>query len=78
MVYQKGRASSTRDLYCVARGVVRVVRANVDSRSVSHLKAIRGAGRRLAAAAGKQTRRAGVQDELLGEGPERLKGYNII
>ena len=33
VVYQKGRASSTRDLYCVARGVVRVVRANVDSGS---------------------------------------------
>ena len=34
VVYQKGKASATRDLFCVARGVVRVVQANVDSISV--------------------------------------------
>ncbi|CAK9040398.1 unnamed protein product [Durusdinium trenchii] len=62
VVYQKGKPSDTRDLYCVARGVVRVIQANVDSR-------------RLAAAAGRQTRRQGVQDELLGEGA--VFGENI-
>ncbi|CAJ1436729.1 unnamed protein product [Effrenium voratum] len=55
VVYEKGKTDLTRDLFCVARGTVRVVAANVD-RS------------RLMAAAGRQTRRAGVQDELLGEG----------
>lgn len=62
VVYQKGKASATRDLFCVARGVVRVVQANVDSK-------------RLAASAGRQTRRQGVQDELLGEGA--VFGENI-
>ena len=31
VVYQKGKPSATRDLFCVARGVVRVVQANGDS-----------------------------------------------
>lgn len=38
VVYQKGKASATRDLFCVARGVVRVVQANVDSTSVERLE----------------------------------------
>lgn len=62
VVYQKGKASATRDLFCVARGVVRVVQANVDSK-------------RLAASAGRQTRRQGIQDALLGEGA--VFGENI-